>query len=262
MITCPHCGYQAPDGTPWCPNCGYGRPDPMQPKQPPVAPPPPPPAPPQKQDSSSCGGNCLAVILMVVVLILFVLMVIGIGGRRSEPKPTPTLIPSETPTSGPTEIPTITPTPKAVIPDYCGDELQMSMIRMADVLDADGHPSPYDYIETNNMCVYRIADDDSFLLMDTLGELDLFFDENDQLYMTNLSINYKDSDRIREVIRDWGAISISVLDQDTNILTAQSAVNQIIASGAAETTNSQATGSLHTDQMIYRIVVRDKSILQ
>ncbi len=25
MITCPRCGYQAPDGTPYCPRCGYGR---------------------------------------------------------------------------------------------------------------------------------------------------------------------------------------------------------------------------------------------
>lgn len=35
MITCPRCGYQAPDGTPWCPNCGYGCPYPMpyQPQQ-------------------------------------------------------------------------------------------------------------------------------------------------------------------------------------------------------------------------------------
>lgn len=26
MITCPRCGHQAPDGTPYCPNCGYGKP--------------------------------------------------------------------------------------------------------------------------------------------------------------------------------------------------------------------------------------------
>lgn len=32
MITCPRCGYQAPDGTPYCPRCGYGRqPVPPQP---------------------------------------------------------------------------------------------------------------------------------------------------------------------------------------------------------------------------------------
>ena len=31
MITCPRCGYQAPDGTPWCPNCGYGAPQQQMP---------------------------------------------------------------------------------------------------------------------------------------------------------------------------------------------------------------------------------------
>lgn len=31
MITCPRCGYQSPDGTPFCPRCGFGRPQiPMQ----------------------------------------------------------------------------------------------------------------------------------------------------------------------------------------------------------------------------------------
>ena len=37
MITCPRCGYQAPDGTPYCPRCGYGRP-PVQPNQIPSGP--------------------------------------------------------------------------------------------------------------------------------------------------------------------------------------------------------------------------------
>ena len=37
MITCPRCGYQAPDGSPWCPRCGYGCPYPqmLQQQQPP-----------------------------------------------------------------------------------------------------------------------------------------------------------------------------------------------------------------------------------
>lgn len=34
MITCPRCGYQAPDGSPWCPNCGYGCPHPELLQQP------------------------------------------------------------------------------------------------------------------------------------------------------------------------------------------------------------------------------------
>ena len=37
MITCPRCGFQAPDGTPWCPRCGYGKP-----QQPPIPQPIPP----------------------------------------------------------------------------------------------------------------------------------------------------------------------------------------------------------------------------
>lgn len=35
MITCPRCGYQAPDGSPWCPRCGYGCPYPQMLQQPP-----------------------------------------------------------------------------------------------------------------------------------------------------------------------------------------------------------------------------------
>lgn len=35
MITCPRCGYQAPDGSPWCPRCGYGCPYPVPYQQPP-----------------------------------------------------------------------------------------------------------------------------------------------------------------------------------------------------------------------------------
>ncbi len=175
MITCPRCGYQAPDGTPWCPNCGYGRPDPMQPKQPPVAPPPPPPPPPQqqKQDSSSFGGNCLAVVLMVIVLILVVFMALGIGGQRSKPKPTPTLIPSDTPTTGPTDIPTITPTPfptaaitlPAYDPNevyetdynsYCGSMLQ-TWKHSAKQEDAGGDMQLVGYDSDQNVCRYTIS---------------------------------------------------------------------------------------------------------
>ena len=40
MITCPRCGFQAPDGTPWCPRCGYGCPYPVPYQQQPYQRPP------------------------------------------------------------------------------------------------------------------------------------------------------------------------------------------------------------------------------
>ncbi len=102
MITCPRCGYQAPDGTLWCPRCGYGKPQTQNPQpagqipQPrqapeiPQRPPDPLPERPEQKKKSTFGGNCLAIILMVVFLILVVIMVVAIGKSRSKPKPTPT----------------------------------------------------------------------------------------------------------------------------------------------------------------------------
>ena len=304
MITCPRCGYQAPDGTPWCPRCGYGKPQTQNPQpagqipQPrqvpeiPQRPPDPLPERPEQKEKSSFGGNCLAIVLMAVFLILVVIMVVAIGRNKSNPKPTPTSTPTPTldmtatseamesvvqemleqkmaetmnaivpaePTE--TEIPPATPTPKAKMPDYCGTDFQLELIRMAEVLDADGHPYQEEYMESNNMCIYRIVDNKSFLNMDSFGYLYLYFDENNQLYMTHLEIPYKDNDQTREIIRDWGAVALSTLDKDTNILIAQSAADNAISSGSAETANCEASGMLHTDKMIYRFIVRDKSIL-
>ena len=70
MITCPRCGYQAPDGSPYCPRCGYGKPPaaPAQAQQPAPAAPEPISEPPLKKKSSWIPWALLLIALAALVL--------------------------------------------------------------------------------------------------------------------------------------------------------------------------------------------------
>lgn len=276
MITCPRCGYQAPDGSPYCPRCGYGK----VPQQQPIRQDPLPERPePAKKKSKDIPTSWVIIMAMAIVMLMQVI------GRLSADQQVRQLQQTVTSQAGalaalqqtstafaaaPTSTPQPTATPAATqaaaatldddIPALCKDP-QLDLIRLAEVLDADGFPHPEDYNELNESCVYRIADTDSWLNTGSFGELYLFF-EDGRPYMANLAISYKDSDQIREVIRDWGAVAVSYIDPDTNILDAQSVIVAAASSGSAETDNIEATAMLHTEGMLYRIIVRDKSILE
>ena len=288
MITCPRCGYQAPDGTPYCPRCGYGRQ--------PVSPAPAGSAPVEAAPIEAAPKQKKINIFSWIPWILLLIAVLGLIGALQDPHlatesqvkaaektiaalnsdlaameatvsaqeaeitelreaaAAPAAMPTDiSSAAAPAEVP-------ANVPDLCKDP-QLRLIQLAEVLDADGHPYPDEYNEMNESCRYRVMDTTSWMNTDSFGELYLFF-EDGRPYMANLAISYKDSDQIREVIRDWGAVAISYIDPATNVLAAQSIILSAASSGTAETDNVEATAQLHTDTMIYRIVVRDKSILE
>lgn len=90
MITCPRCGYQAPDGTPYCPRCGYGRP--------PVPPAPPAPVP-EKQTAKKKKPGCGTYILFAVGILAAFLVIMYIGSfiyrAATGPEKTPTMSPNQ-----------------------------------------------------------------------------------------------------------------------------------------------------------------------
>lgn len=76
MITCPRCGYQAPDGTPYCPRCGYGKP-----QQIPPAPEQQPEQEPKPKDPSKVNFRTLSVILGIAAAYLLVAYLVADSGR-------------------------------------------------------------------------------------------------------------------------------------------------------------------------------------
>lgn len=147
MITCPRCGWQAPDGSPWCPNCGYGAPQinvyyQLPPQQPQQLPPrgqgpaqyqqmpvyelPQQQPDPQPKKKAKKGKGCLKIILLVlgVLIGLFIAFMLIPSPNQKEPTSTPSietlvgevntsvaLSATPTATATNTPIPSYTPTP-------------------------------------------------------------------------------------------------------------------------------------------------------
>lgn len=269
MIICPRCGFQAPDGSTCCPRCGYGR-QPVPPAQQPV--------PPAQPSGSRKTGKMLLTILPWVLLIFAISKVISnnslYNGARHENqtlKATNIVLSTElakirmtataqtTPAaaalsddSGPSA--TITPTAKAAVPALCKDK-QMDIIRIAEVLDAEGFPYPDDYDPDRNTCIYRITDQNSFLNMDFFGYLSVIYDDNNVPNGAITEIYYKDNAATNEIITDWGAVALAFVDPATNALAASSLVKTARTSGYSETENFGISGRLDTDSMVYTIGV-------
>lgn len=259
MIICPRCGYQAPDGSPYCPRCGYGR------QQAPVQQPVQQSAPTSKSKPSSLLITALVFAIVICIALFITLLdewdrdellqstVAALSQTNQSLRQTITAFPVE-----PTSTPTITPTPKAQVPALCKDK-QMNLIRLATVLDADGHPYPADYDPDENICLYRLSDSDSFLGMASFGFFSILHDPNDVPYAVVVSIDYKDSAQIQELIRDWGAIAISYIDPDTNPLAASAVIDSFMKTGMELNDKYSVIGGLDTTDMVYQIAVMDNS---
>lgn len=124
MITCPRCGGQAPDGTPWCPYCGYGKPENPAPA--------PQPEPKKKKKKKSLLRKILLTIGIIfgVLLAGFIALAIQFSKKYNPPTTTPnmeTMVQkamdqsgteaalSATPISTVTPSPTNTPIPTATM---------------------------------------------------------------------------------------------------------------------------------------------------
>ena len=102
MITCPRCGGQAPDGTPWCPYCGYGKPpEPIQQPQPVK------PTPPAKKKNGSPVVGCL--VILVIIISVYTIIAMLKPDKKANPTDTPTI--AITNTEHPTSTLAITRTP-------------------------------------------------------------------------------------------------------------------------------------------------------
>lgn len=266
MITCPRCGYQAPDGTPYCPHCGYGKPVQAQPV--PADPPKQEPKPaadpeqPKQKKSSNTELIALALIMLIAAVAFAVANVISAGQLRNMQHTATAMAGDLTALQQtvtayaalPTAEPTITPTPKAEVPSLCMDE-QASLIRLADVLDADGHPYPGDFDRDMNACIYRISDNDSFLNMGTFGHMVISHDPADHPYSALIEISYKDNDQIRELIKDWGAAAASYLAPDLDPISATTLIKAVQAAGLTSIGNYTLSAKLDTDTMNYQIFI-------
>lgn len=269
MIICPRCGFQAPDGSTCCPRCGYGRQPVPLPQQP---------VPPARPSGSRKTGKMLLTILPWVLLIFAISKVISNnflynGARRENQtlKATNIVLSTElakirmaataqtTPAAAalsddPGPSATTTPTAKAAVPALCKDK-QMDIIRIAEVLDAEGFPYPDDYDPVRNTCIYRITDQNSFLNMDFFGYLSVIYDDNNVPNGAITEIYYKDNAVTNEIITDWGAVALAFVDPATNALAASSLVKTARTSGYSETENFGISGRLDTDNMVYTIGV-------
>lgn len=322
MITCPRCGFQAPDGTPWCPRCGYGKPQqppipqPIPPAQQPPNQRPDPDAPvsiasdegrkilsqwaqekkqeqldqdplpqlhPSEPPASKSSNKLFSRFFLFSAVIAGLLLLFALNSERGRYKDqadsyrqtvialrsdlsgfqqTATAFaagPSATPTAVPT--PTITPTPKAAVPALCKDK-QTDLIRLAGVLDAEGHPYPGEYDPDRNACIYTISDTNSFLNMDNFGYLTILHDEADHPYGAVVEIYYKDNDQIRELIKDWGATALAYVDPDTDVLSAMTIILTASTSGFTTTGNYALTAKLDTDSMLYQIGILDMRTIE
>lgn len=271
MITCPRCSFQAPDGSPYCPRCGYGR-QPVQYVQPPAQPVEQPapeepsphtePKPEKKKDNSIFGY--FAMIIIIIMLCMGLALCNGdlyrANQQNKELQQEITRQAAElsmyvqTLSAFPTEIPTPEPTEKAAVPALCKDK-QMDLIRLAGYLDAKGFPFSADYDPDQKICLYRITDNDSFLGMGTFGYLSIFHDAADQPYSAAVTIDYKDSEEIRELIRDWGAVAVSYINSSTDVLTATEIVRNAMQTGVFDNGTVSGIAMLDTSQMQYQFVV-------
>lgn len=129
----------------------------------------------------------------------------------------------------------------------------MDIIRLANALDAKGHPYPESYNADKNTCIYRITDSDSFLGMNSFGYLSIFYDENDTPKMAAAEIFYKDNEETKELIRDWGATALAYLDKTQTILTASDVISIAQTAGYAETTDYGISARLDPDTLIYKV---------
>ena len=134
MITCPRCGFQAPDGSPWCPRCGYGCPYPVPYQQQPVyyqpqqipaqydvvdVPPQPEPAPVSSKKRTKKKKKKLPKWLKILLIILgipLLLFIAVVVYATIETIKNPPVIPTRTSTATITASPTFTPIPPTKTP--------------------------------------------------------------------------------------------------------------------------------------------------
>lgn len=286
MIICPRCGYQAPDGTPYCPRCGYGRQhvpqqklilcphcnnwipiesrfcpqcgkDPFSNGKESK----------KSKSGSGCFGDILKIIGLSTIIIIFAVF-FSLCSTKSRTKNSNQTMAAVRATTEilrrETEAPKLTKTaeylltptrtPEPTLPPICKDK-QMDIIRIAEILDAEGFPYPDYYDPDRNACVYRITDQSSFLNMDFFGYLSVFYDDNNAPNGAITEIYYKDNAATNEIITDWGAVALAFVDPTTNALAASSLVKTARTSGYSETENFGITGRLDTDNMVYTIGV-------
>ena len=151
---------------------------------------------------------------------------------------------------------TPTRTPEPTLPPLCNDiDRQMDIIKIADVLDAKGHPHPEKYNPESNSCIYRISDSKSFLGMNSFGFLTISYTENDIPDIAVVEMYYKDNAETIENITDWGAIALAYIDDSMNALSASTAIRAIQNTGFGETSNCSIVAKLDTDTMIYKYTI-------
>lgn len=261
---CPKCGLQLPEGTNFCPRCGtplntqYTR-QPQQVPQNPI-----PVQQPQKK-KKPFWKTCLIMILAAVVVFIILLIAVGSGGRNSGgSKPTRTPVPTRTPTNtpNPTGTPTITPTAQAEIPDYCGDAMQLELIRLATILNTDEHPHPEEFDPNNNVCLYSLRNTHSFLLTENYGYITFLFAEDNYLFGAVMNLDYIDSAEFMERVTDWGAVLYSYIDKSKDPLTAYAAVKLAESNGIYSSGNFSLSAELQRNTMKYRIAILDMTRIE
>ena len=213
MITCPRCGFQAPDGTPYCSRCGYGRP-------------PVPPAPvPDKQTTKKKKPGCGTYILFAVGILAAFIGIMFIGSifykAATSPEKTPAMSADQimdaaqktasvlqTQTAAPMPTSTTEPEPTDDMPSYCRNMLQVWKSN-ADYLEVPGDMSfdKYDHQKPPS-CQYTLAGNTHE------GKMILYLDDEGIPYVTDFTMDVSDpSDQ--DALIGWVSAVASYLDMGT-----------------------------------------------
>ena len=183
--------------------------------------------------------------------------------------PTPTITPTvtDTPvptdTSEPTNTPTVAPSPTITLAvkkdgytnDLC-ENLRLDIMMKSNILDAKGAMVKPSYDAETNSCSYRFVEDGLFGEIFGYGTILLSIKEQ-EAGVANLTFYYKDTTERAEQIVDWSAAILSVINPNTNVLSASNTITESASNTMAMSDTYTVYTTLDQTEMKLNIVIAD-----
>ena len=187
----------------------------------------------------------------IIAALLIIAFLLPSNNKKSEKTPTPEmLIQAQNPTA----------TEEITIPDFCKD-LQLPLTMTADKQEAEGFPHVETWDQASRICLFSLRDTKSFLNMDILGYISFKYTETGKKEIATVSIDYKESDRIQEIYKDW---SITVISEMTGIdlITAKELFTSATNGPLEVYDHYLFLAELNREHMEYRFSVTDMNFVE